>query len=116
MEYECLRCGKKVTSTWTPEGWIIRYDGVLLCDECQDKQDYLLDFLSEVKEAIAALESATRVLDNSNILIGRRREIRGQLQATIAKLKQMIVDCRKRKPTEEELRQKLEEYRAIVLG
>ena len=117
-EHECLRCGKKAVvenSTFEPTGWLLRYDGVTLCDECRNKQDDIVEFLKEIEEARLALESAVRVLDNSNILIGRRKAIRGQLQTLAAKLKQMIEECRERKPTEEELRTEIEKIKAIVL-
>ncbi|WP_290597085.1 MULTISPECIES: hypothetical protein [unclassified Archaeoglobus] len=116
-EHECLKCGKKVVvenSTSVPTGWLLRNDGVTLCDKCKDEQDDLVEFLKEIYEAKLALEFAINVLDKTNILIGRRKEIRGQLQALVAKLKQMIVDCRVSKPTEEELKAEIEKIKAIV--
>lgn len=110
-EHECLRCGKKavvINSISDPSGWLLRYDGVKLCDVCRDKQDDTVEFFKEIEEARLALESAIEVLNNSNILTGRRRAIRGQLQVLASKLKQMIEECRERKPTEEELKAEIE--------
>jgi len=76
--YVCFRCGRRADSEFLPDGWSIRYDGIVLCPDCADAlkgDDKAVEFLKDISEAMLATKSALNKIKDLNLYDHVERDI-----------------------------------------